>query len=74
MPLIEVKMIDQTFTASEKRELVSKLTDALVSVKGDYIREVTWVLVEDIPSGQWGIGGKAATTEDAKAFAAAKTR
>jgi 4-oxalocrotonate tautomerase len=45
MPLIEVKMIDKTFTASEKREIVSKLTDALVSVKDEYIRKVTWVLV-----------------------------
>jgi 4-oxalocrotonate tautomerase len=74
MPLIEVKMIEQTFTTSEKSELISKLTDALVSVKGEYMREVTWIIIEDIPSGQWGIRGKAATTEDARAFAAAKNQ
>lgn len=34
------------------------------------MRGVTWVVVEDVRSGDWGIGGKALTTEDVKKLAA----
>jgi 4-oxalocrotonate tautomerase len=33
------------------------------------MRGVTWVIVEEVRSGQWGIGGNALTTEDVKALA-----
>jgi 4-oxalocrotonate tautomerase len=35
-----------------------------------YMRPVTWVLIKELKSGDWGIGGRALTTEDAKALAA----
>jgi 4-oxalocrotonate tautomerase len=31
---------------------------------------VTWVVVEEVRSGDWGIGGKALATEDVQALAA----
>jgi len=34
------------------------------------MRPVTWVLVEEVKSGHWAIGGQPLTTEDVKAFAA----
>jgi 4-oxalocrotonate tautomerase len=36
------------------------------------MRPVTWVLLEEVKSGDWGIGGKALTTADVKALAAGK--
>ena len=33
-------------------------------------RTVTWVVVEEVKSGDWGIGGNAVTTEYARALAA----
>jgi len=33
-------------------------------------RGVTWVVVEEVRSGDWGIGGKPLHTEDVKALAA----
>ncbi len=70
MPLIQVKVIEGVFTQSQKREMIQKLTDAMVSIEGESMRPVTWVVIEEVKSGDWGIGGKAVTTNDVKAIAA----
>jgi 4-oxalocrotonate tautomerase len=72
MPLIQVKVIEGVFTPAQKREIVRKLTDAMVSVEGEAMRPVTWVVVEEVKSGDWGIGGKALTTADVMALAAGR--
>ena len=43
MPLINVKLIDGVFSASEKQQLAEKLTDAMVAIEGEGMRSVTWV-------------------------------
>jgi 4-oxalocrotonate tautomerase len=72
MPLIQVKVIEGVFTEAQKRQIVHKLTDAMVSVEGEQMRPVTWVIVEEVKSGDWGIGGKPLSTADVKALAAGK--
>lgn len=66
MPLINFKAIEGVITPEQKRQLIEKLTDATASVYGEGIRQVTWVVIEDVPSGEWGIAGKPATTADIK--------
>jgi 4-oxalocrotonate tautomerase len=73
MPLIEVKVIEGVFTESQKREIVRKLSDAMVSIEGENMRSVTTVIIEEIKSGNWGIGGKSLTTADVKALAAGRS-
>lgn len=63
MPLVEVKLIERVFTDDEKRQMIERITDAMVSISGEALRQSTWVLVEDLKSGDWGIGGRAITTE-----------
>jgi 4-oxalocrotonate tautomerase len=72
MPLIQVKLIEDVFTEAQKREMVRKLTDAMVSIEGENMRPVTWVVIEEVGSGNWGIGGKPLTTADVKALAVGK--
>jgi len=72
MPLIEVKVIEGIFTEAQKREIVRKLTDAMVSIEGEPMRSVTIVIVAEVKSGDWGIGGTSLTTADVKALAAGK--
>lgn len=69
MPLVNVKVIEGVFSDSQKREMVKKLTDAMVSIEGENMRQVTWVVIEEVKSGDWGIGGTPLTTEDVKALA-----
>ena len=72
MPLIQVKVIEGVFTEAQKRQIVHKLTDAMVSIEGENMRSVTLVIVEEVKSGDWGVGGKPLTTADVKALAAGK--
>jgi 4-oxalocrotonate tautomerase len=70
MPLINVKLIEDVFTSEQKGQIVERLTDAMVSIEGENMRAVTWVVVEEVNSGDWGIGGSALTTEAVRALAA----
>jgi 4-oxalocrotonate tautomerase len=71
MPLINVKLIEDVFTPEQKRRIVEELTDAMVAIEGENMRPVTWVVVEEVRSGDWGIAGKPLTTQDVRALAAA---
>ena len=70
MPFVNVKVIEDVFTPAQKREIVEKLTDAMVSIEGENMRGVTWVVVEEVKSGDWAIGGNALTSADVRALAA----
>jgi 4-oxalocrotonate tautomerase len=70
MPFINVKLIEGVFDAEQKREIVERLTDTMVGIEGENMREVTWVVVEEVRSGDWGIGGKPLSTDDVRALAA----
>jgi 4-oxalocrotonate tautomerase len=72
MPFLNVRVIEGVFTPAQKQEMIRKLTDTMVSIEGENMRSVTWVVIEEIKSGDWGIGGKSLTTNDVKALAAAK--
>ena len=73
MPLVNVRLIEGVFTPSQKQEMVSKLTDAMVSIEGENMRQVTLVVIDEVKSGDWGIGGNPLTTNDVKALAAGKS-
>jgi len=59
MPLVTINVIENVFSKEQKREMIEKVTDAMVEIEGEAMRSVTWVKVEEVPEGQWGIGGTA---------------
>ena len=67
-----MKVLEGVFSEAQRREMVQKLTDAMVSIEGENMRPVTWVIVEEVKSGSWGIGGKPLTSADVKALACGK--
>jgi 4-oxalocrotonate tautomerase len=72
MPLIEVHLIESVFTPEQKRQIIEKLTDAMVSIEGEAMRGVTWVKISEVASGEWGIGGKPLTTQAVRDLAAGR--
>ena len=70
MPFVNVKVIEGVFDADDKRQIVEGVTEAMVAIEGENMRGVTWVVVQEVRSGDWGIGGHALTTEDVRALAA----
>jgi 4-oxalocrotonate tautomerase len=74
MPLVTVKLIEGVFTPTQKQEMVRKLTDTMVAIEGENLRPVTSVVIEEVKSGDWGIGGKPLTTNEVRALAAGKSK
>ncbi len=74
MPFVNVRVIEGVFSSAQKQEMIRKLTDTMVSIEGEAMRPVTWVVIEEVKSGDWGIGGKPLTTSDVKAMAAEPRR
>lgn len=70
MPFVNVKVIEGVFSATQKQDIVRKLTDALVEIEGENMRPVTWVVVEEVAGGDWGIGGNPIHAADVHALTA----
>jgi 4-oxalocrotonate tautomerase len=70
MPLVEVKVMEGVFSQDKRRQIVEGVTEAMVAIEGEGLRGVTWVLVEEVRSGDWGIGGRPISTEDVQTLAA----
>lgn len=72
MPLVTIDVIKDVFTPNQKRDLVEKVTEAMIAVEGEAMRGVTWVRVQEFEQGDWAIGGKRLTAADVQALANAK--
>jgi 4-oxalocrotonate tautomerase len=66
MPLVQVKVIKGVFDSSQKQEMISQLTETMVNIEGEALRGVTWVTIDEVESGDWGIGGNAITAQYVK--------
>lgn len=69
MPLVQIKGIAGYLTLEQKQDLIRKVTDAVVSVEGEGLRQVTWVTIEDVQPGAWGVGGQPVTDADLRKMA-----
>ena len=58
MPLIEVKVFEDELTQEQKNDLIKRITDAVTTVTSPKLRDVTWVVIQEVKSGSWGVGGK----------------
>jgi 4-oxalocrotonate tautomerase len=66
MPIIDVKVMEKVLTTAQKQAVAQKITDAFAEVVGEAARPVTWVVIQDVGSGQWTMGGQPVTTEGVK--------
>ncbi len=69
MPLVDIHVIKGVFTAEQKSAMITKVTDAMVSVEGDNLRAVTWVKINEVESGDWAIGGQPLHAADVRKMA-----
>jgi len=59
MPFVNVKLVDGVFSSEEKHEMAKALTDVMVRFEGsEAFREVVWVLIEELHTDGWHIGGR----------------
>ncbi|MFL5812944.1 MAG: 4-oxalocrotonate tautomerase family protein [Bdellovibrionia bacterium] len=70
MPLVQIKLIEGVITEEKKRQMIEKVTDAMVSVEGENLRPYTLVTIEEVKSGNWAVGGRTLATDEVKEIAA----
>jgi 4-oxalocrotonate tautomerase len=66
MPLVEVKVFEDELTQEQTTQLIQGITEAVTTVTSDKLRDVTWVIVDTVQSGSWGVGGKPLGLEDVR--------
>ena len=66
MPLVNIHVIRDVFTPAQKQQLIEKVTEAMVVVEGEHMRGVTWVKINEVASGDWAIGARAADVRKGK--------
>jgi len=59
-----------SFPIHRARDLIQRVTEAVIPFVGEKLRDNTWVLIEEIASGYWGIAGKAFGLKDVRAIQA----
>ncbi len=64
MPIVSVKVLAGAFSREQKEQLIDEITDSFARVGGEGIRPNVAVLVEEVDSGMWGIGGHKLTIEE----------
>lgn len=56
MALVTIEVVKDVFTAEQKAEIIRRVTDAMLSVEGEGMRQVTWVRLNEVD--HWAVGGK----------------
>ncbi len=68
MPMVDIHVIEGVFSSEQKQEMIKRITDTMIAIEGEGLREITWVRIREVNSGEWGMGGKLVTTDDVKAL------
>lgn len=58
MPFTTVKIIEGVFSKEQKAKLISNITEGMIDVYGEGMRDKTWVVIEEVKPEDWAIGGK----------------
>jgi 4-oxalocrotonate tautomerase len=70
MPMVTIDVIKDVFTPEKKAQLIEKVTDAMVAVEGEALRQVTWVRIQEFEQGDWAVGGNRLDAATVHAMAA----
>ncbi len=74
MPLVNIEVIENVFTPAQKKELIEKVTDALISIEGEELRPYTLVKIDEVKDGNWSVGGKIVSASDARRLQQTKAK
>ncbi len=66
MPLIQVKVFEDELGQEQSTDLIKRITDAVTEVTSEKLRDVTWVFIEEVKCGHWGVGGISLGLDDVK--------
>ena len=71
MPLISVKVFKDELDHTQSQALIQKITDVVLEITSEKLRPATWVIIEEVKDGLWGVGGDAISLADVRKMTAA---
>ena len=74
MPLVNIEVIENVFTPAQKKEMIEKVTDAMISIEGEALRPYTLVKIDEVKDGNWSVGGKIVSASDARRLGQTKAK
>jgi 4-oxalocrotonate tautomerase len=72
MPLVNIEIIENVFSPEQGKEMIKKVTDAMMSIEGEALREYTLVKIDEIKEGNRRVGGKTLDASDVHRIQRAK--
>lgn len=51
---------------AQSSDLIHKITGVVTEVTSEKLRDVTWVIINEVRDGHWGVGGNALGLDDVK--------
>ena len=61
MPLVQISVPAGSLSTEQKAAMIEKVTQAVVEAEGRPVKAYTWVHVNEVPDGGWGMAGQALT-------------
>jgi 4-oxalocrotonate tautomerase len=64
MPLVNIEVIENVFTPEQKKEMIEKVSEVMISIEGEALRPYTLVKIDEVKDGNWSVGGTVVTASD----------
>ena len=61
MALVTIEIVKGVFTPEQKKDMIERVTDAMVEIEGETMRGLTWVRLNEVD--HWAVGGHLLTPE-----------
>jgi 4-oxalocrotonate tautomerase len=61
MALVTIDIVKGVFSAEQQKQMIQRVTEAMVSVEGEAMRQVTWVKLNEVD--HWAVGGQLLSPE-----------
>jgi 4-oxalocrotonate tautomerase len=74
MPLVNIQVIENVFTPEQKKEMIEKVSEVMISIEGEALRPYTLVKIDEVKDGNWSVGGRIVTASDVQRLRQTKAK
>ena len=74
MPLVNIQVIENVFTPEQKKEMIEKVSEVMISIEGEALRPYTLVKIDEVRDGNWSVGGTIVTASDVRRLQQTKAK
>jgi len=66
MLLVRIDVFENELSQKQSLALITEITNVIASVTSEKLRDVTWVMINEVKDGHWGVAGRALGLDDVK--------